>query len=198
MQAFPVCYYVLASENGAMAFKGLFVGIDRYISADVNWLNCARRDATALHALFADTLGGDCKLLVDEQATTEAFSHAFEELALCDPDDIVVIAFSGHGTSTHELVLYDTELRDITATTVSLDRLAHWFSKIPASRLLLVLDCCFSGGMGAKVLQVDAVPRDPSSEAAKLNALGGRGRVILTASSPTQEAYENPRHGHGL
>jgi helicase len=181
-----------------MAFKGLFIGIDRYASVDINWLSCARRDATALHALFSDTLGGDCVLLTDDQATKDGLVKAFERLAACEADDVVVIGFSGHGTSTHELVFYDTDLRDIPGTTISLDELAGLFSQIPAKRLLLVLDCCFSGGMGAKVLQVEAVPRDVSSVGAKLDILGGQGRVILTASGPTQEAYENPRRGHGL
>jgi helicase len=123
---------------------------------------------------------------------------AFERLSSCDPNDVVVIAFSGHGTPTHELVLYDTNLRDIATTTISLNQLAEWFAKIPAKRLLLILDCCFSGGMGAKVLQIDGVARDVTSVGAKLDLLGGDGRIILTASGPTQEAYENPRRGHGL
>src|SRR5713226_8424091 len=104
-----------------MAFKGLFVGIDRYASADVNWLSCARRDATALHAIFSDVLGGESVLMTDEQATKEALQSAFDGLSSCDPDDVVVIGFSGHGTSTHELVLYDTDLRDLAATTIPLN-----------------------------------------------------------------------------
>jgi helicase len=181
-----------------MAFKGLFVGVDRYASGDINWLSCARRDATALHALFADNLGGDCGLLADEEATVDALRLAFEGLATCNVDDVVVIGFSGHGTSTHELVLYDTDLRDIANTTVPLAQLAEWFAKIPTRRLLLILDSCFSGGMGAKVLQIDTTPRDVPSVGAKLDLLGGQGRIILTASGPAQEAYENPRRGHGL
>ena len=39
-----------------MAFRGLFIGIDRYMSPDINELSCARRDAVALEALFSDTL----------------------------------------------------------------------------------------------------------------------------------------------
>jgi helicase len=41
-----------------MTLHGLFLGIDRYASPDVNWLACAKRDAVALHALFTDTFGG--------------------------------------------------------------------------------------------------------------------------------------------
>src|SRR5882672_5615610 len=146
-----------------MAFKGLFIGIDRHASSDVNWLSCARRDATALTALFADTLGGDTTLIVDDQATKEALRAAFDELAKSGPEDVVVIGFSGHGTSTHELVLYDTDLGNIAGTTISLEQLREWFARIPAKRLLLILDCCFSGGMGAKVLQVEGVARDVAS-----------------------------------
>ena len=46
-----------------MSFKGLFIGIDRYSSAEINCLSCARRDATALRALFMDTFGGTGTLL---------------------------------------------------------------------------------------------------------------------------------------
>jgi helicase len=52
-----------------MAFKGLFIGIDRYASSYIPWLSCAKPDATALHALFSDTLAGNTVLLTDEQAT---------------------------------------------------------------------------------------------------------------------------------
>ena len=79
-----------------MAFKGFFIGIDRYASPEINWLSCANRDATALHALFTDTLGGETMLLTDEQATVAAIRERFEQLATCSPDDVVVIAFSGH------------------------------------------------------------------------------------------------------
>jgi helicase len=57
-----------------MAFKGLFIGIDRYSSPEINWLSCARRDATALHALFTDMLAGETALLTDGDATTAAMA----------------------------------------------------------------------------------------------------------------------------
>jgi hypothetical protein len=55
-----------------LAFKGLFIGIDRYASRGINWLSCARRDSRALHGLFADSMGGETALLTDEQATVAA------------------------------------------------------------------------------------------------------------------------------
>jgi helicase len=179
------------------AFHGVFIGVDRYVSPRMNWLSCAKRDAVALEALFSDTLGGTTTLLVDEQATRAAIEAAFQELAGCDPEDTVVISFSGHGSESHELITYDANPYDLSQTAIPLDELATWFGQIPARRLILLLDCCFSGGIGAKVLHVEAVPRGLNSVAATLEQLSGDGRLIVTASGVDEEAWENPRTGHG-
>lgn len=177
---------------------GIFIGIDRYASPAINWLSCAKRDATALHSLFADNLPGDLKLLTDKDATHSTIENELKTLSQCSADDIVVFAFSGHGTETHELVTYDTNRANLSATTISLNQLAEQFTKIPARRLICILDCCFSGGMGAKALQVDVVPRDLPSGEELLKQLSGDGRVILTASLATERAWEHQKLGHGL
>ncbi|WP_426752740.1 DEAD/DEAH box helicase [Myxococcus sp. Y35] len=181
-----------------MAFRGLFIGIDRYVSPDINWLSCARRDAAALHALFTDTLGGSTTVLADEDATRAGIEAQLAELTTCGPEDVVVVSYSGHGAETHELVPYDTDVHDLANTAIPLERMADWFARIPARRLIFILDCCFSGGMGAKVLRVEGVPRAMRSVDSKLNQLSGEGRLILTAASATEEAYENPRLRHGF
>ncbi len=63
-----------------MAFRGLFIGIDRYASPGVNWLSCAGRDARALHALFTDSFGGETTLLLDDQATVAEIGRRFKVL----------------------------------------------------------------------------------------------------------------------
>ncbi len=181
-----------------MAFRGLFVGVDRYESPDIRDLSCAARDATALEALFADTLGGPTVLLTDEDATRSRIEAELETLSQCDVDDTVVIAFSGHGSETHELIVHDTGFNNIDATSLPLDRLQEWFSKIPARRVVLFLDCCFSGGLGAKVLKVPALPRSMASTEVRLQKLAGDGRLIFTASAASEEAWEFASHGHGL
>ena len=181
-----------------MSLRGLFIGIDRYASPMVNELSCARRDAVALEVLFSDTLGGHTVLLTDVDATRKRIEAEFAALTGCAADDTVVVTFSGHGSETHQLVTHDTDLRDLDGTTIPLTELAEWFSRIPASRLVLFLDCCFSGGIGAKVLQIDSAPRDMLSAEARLEQLAGEGRLIITASGPTEPAYENARLGHGF
>ena len=181
-----------------MIFRGLFIGIDRYLSSEARWLNCAVRDAKVLHALFADTLGGETKLLANEEATKEGIEAELEALSKCSTDDVVVISFSGHGSENHELVPHDYNLRDIEHTAISLETLQQWFEQIPAQTLVLILDCCFSGGMGAKVLKVDIKPRMAKSTATLIDQLSGNGRIILTASGPDEPAWESQKTGHGL
>lgn len=52
--------------------------------------------------------------------------------------------------------------------------------------------------MGAKALHVEGVPRDMQSVDGKLNQISGEGRVVLTASGPTERAWESARLGHGF
>lgn len=181
-----------------MAFYGLFVGINRHASNLINELSFARRDAVAMHALFTDTLGGGTKLLTDEQATRAAIEDELGSLTTCRKDDVVVISFSGHGAPTHQLVTYDADRRDLEGTCIPLDVFAGWLSRIPARRLICILDCCFSGGMGAKGLDVESTPRDLSSVEELLDQMSGEGRLVFTASTSTEKAWENSKLRHGL
>lgn len=183
-------------------FYGLFVGINRFESDHIGNLASAVRDATALHALFEDNLGGTTKVLTDEQATTAALRGAVVDLQhQASDEDVVVFTFSGHGSDTHELITYDADLDDLPGTAIPLAELTELVSGIRAKHLLIVLDCCFSGGAGAKVLHAPRHPRGgaagPLSTTALLNQIAGTGRLILTASTADQPAWEDPRIGHG-
>ena len=86
-----------------MAFRGLFIGIDRYRSPAIGDLSCARRDATALDALFADTLGGDSRLLTDADATRSAIEARIRRTRRLQCRQTRSSSrFSGHGSETHE------------------------------------------------------------------------------------------------
>ena len=181
-----------------MAFYGLFIGINRHSSTLINELSFAARDAAALHALFTDTLGGTSSLVVDHQATRAAILAELDRLTSCSEDDVVVISFSGHGAPTHQIVTYDANPRDLESSCISLDLLAEALTRIPARRLICILDCCFSGGMGAKGLDVDSTARELSSVENLLEQMSGAGRLVLTASTATEKAWENSKLRHGL
>jgi helicase len=180
------------------SFHGLFMGVDRYASPEIQELRYAEQDAIAVHTLFADNFGDGGELLIGSSATRPEIEQRFRQLAQVDPGDVVVVSFSGHGSETHELVTYDADLYDLSDSCIPLDLLTEWFRAIPARRLVCILDCCFSGAMGAKVLQVESKPRALRSEDTLLEHLAGDGRLIVTASTADQPAWENPRLGHGL
>jgi helicase len=183
-----------------MAFHGLFIGVDRHASPAINELQCAVRDAEALHALFADTLGaGDACLLVNSAATRAAIERDFiERLHRTAPDDVVVVTYSGHGSDDHRLISYDADPAALDTTALSLERFTELVERIPAKRVLVFLDCCFSGGAGAKVLVGPTATRGPSRAAELLARIAGEGRLIMTASGLSEEAIEDRRRGHGV
>lgn len=181
-----------------MKIHGVFIGIDRYSSEAIPWLTCAKRDAVALFSLFSDNVPGEYKLLFDDGATRVNIEAAISNLSICSEDDIVIISFSGHGSPEHQLVAYDSDMFDLNGTTVPFDRLAELLGKIQARQVFCFIDCCFSGGLGAKALQLDFASRKSNSIEDTLKQFSGIGRVVLTASKANEEAWENVSFGHGL
>ncbi len=181
-------------------FHGLFIGVDRYVSPLINELGGAVRDAEALHALFADNLGADnAALLTDELVTRPALISQFKDrLSRVAPDDFVVITYAGHGSDDFFLLPHDTDPDDVPNTALALDELVDLFREIPAKNVLLVLDCCFSGGAGARVFHRSPTTRSMQSAEEKLLRIANDGRVILTAADSSQEAIEDPVSGHGV
>jgi helicase len=179
-----------------MAFKALFVGINKHQDPGVLELTGAVRDAQALHALFQDTFSDiDARLLIDSDATLEAIlSNLDRTLATSTPDDVVVISFAGHGTEAHQIVAYDTDRNAIGSSTLPMEELATKFRSSPARAILCIVDCCFSGAAPARVLE--GAPRARVSF--DYTAFQGKGRFLLAAASPTQPAWEEPGTGHGL
>lgn len=180
-----------------MALLGTFVGAGKFADPNISELIGPARDATALHALFADSLpDSNPTLLVDEAATVQHIRNALRAtLDAAKEDDVVIFSFSGHGSHTHHIVAYDTVLTDLLNTSVGMEELAAAFCATKAKAVLCVLDCCFSGGAPAKVIEDTPLPRDSGMG---LEALMGEGRILLAASNVDEEAYEAPRTRHGI
>lgn len=180
-----------------MAIRSVFVGVNKHADPGIRDLTGATRDATALWAMFADSIPGlTAELIVDEVATEERIRSAIKDtLALSEPDDIAVISFSGHGSRDHRLVAHNTTLTSLAATSIGMSELADWFRTSRARAILFVLDCCFSGEAPARVLEDGAVPRSPENP---LTAIAGQGRFLIAAANPEQSAYELPGTGHGI
>jgi helicase len=129
-------------------------------------------------------------LLTDQQATRQAILGNIESLTACRPDDTVIIYFSGHGSDSHHLISFDADPMSLDATAIALDELTSLFLQVPAKNLILLLDCCFAGGAGAKVFHAPIATKALSSAEALLAKISGEGRLIVTASAADQAALE--------
>lgn len=178
--------------------RAAFIGIDRHLDPRIGDLTGAARDATALWAVLSDSIDGlEAPLITDKAATFNALRGALDAtLGAAGPNDVVILGFAGHGTQDHRLVLHDTAVEDLPNTTLGMDELAQRFRETRARAVILLLDCCFSGGAPARVIEAGLVPRD--AIAFPLADVAGQGRVLFAACSPEQEALEDPQTRHGL
>jgi len=180
-----------------MAIIGRFIGVNKYLDPDIRNLTGAGRDALALWALFSDTITNiDSKLLLNEDASVAGIRSSLKEtFETATSEDTVILFFSGHGSKDHRLAAYDTELSKLVGTTVPMQEIADLFRQSKAKSILCILDCCFSGGATAKVLEDSPIAKDLSNPLAELS---GKGRAILAASNFDQPSYELGTTGHGI
>ena len=177
-----------------MSLIGVFIGVNKHSDPGIPELTGATRDATALWALFKDSVEGIVDLrLLDEEATAAAIRTALDaSLRGATEDDTVVLYFAGHGTPGHQLVPFDTDLSAVGQTTIPMQELADSLKITEARASLVILDCCFSGGAPARVLEGVPVTRAGAPTATDL---GGNGRLVLAATQDDQEALELGQQG---
>lgn len=177
--------------------RAAFIGIDRYADPEIRDLCGAARDARALWAVFSDSIDGlQAELLTNEEASLSNVVAALDRtLDAATEDDIVLLGFAGHGTPDHRLALADTRTASLLDTTFGMDDLAARFQRSRAKAVLVLLDCCFSGGAPARVLNHGLIPRETGFA---LGKIAGKGRVLFAASAPDEEALEDPQSRHGL
>lgn len=177
--------------------RAAFIGIDRYSDNQISDLNGAVRDATALWAVLSDSMPDlSSALITNENATLDAINAALDvTLGAAKPDDVVLISFAGHGTPDHRLAAADTCANDLVDTTLSMADLAERFRRTRARAVLMLLDCCFSGGAPARVLDLGLAPR---AVGVSLAEVAGHGRILFAASAPDQPALEDHQTRHGL
>ena len=176
---------------------GLFVGIDKYTEKSISELGGCARDAKALSSIFADSVDElSSTLLVDESATVDKVLSEFQTIeANANYDDVAIVSFSGHGTDTHRFVCFDTSIYDISNSTIGMNAIANLFRNCKARVIIVLLDCCFSGGAASRVWETGVKTRNSSLS---LHEIAGTGRIILTASQSDEEAIEDSVSRHGL
>lgn len=177
-----------------MTLLAAFLGVGKYADPAVPDLPGPANDATAMWALFSDSVKDlEARRLLDAEATREKIRVALDEtLGAAGPDDTALFFFAGHGSPAHQLAPQDARLNALPDTTIPMDELAERLESSDARAVVVVLDCCFSGGATARVLQGVPAPRGGMTT---VETLRGKGRIIIAASADDEEAHELGNHG---
>jgi hypothetical protein len=167
----------------------LIVANSGYDDAKLSRLRSPATDASELARVLHDPEIGafDVELSVDEaeHVLRRRIGRFFADRKR---DDLLFLHFSCHGLKDDSGHLYfataDTEVDHLEATAISAEFVSRQMTRSRSRKVVALLDCCYSGAI-ARGLQFRA--------GAKVDVedhLGGHGRVVITASSAMEYAFE--------
>ncbi len=132
------------------------VGVGAFKDAAISPRPTADADAKALHGLLTDPkhLGVSAdraKLLLSADATREAIVKAIDNaVAATGPDDLLIVAFFGRGTSAGDKPCFltaDSTVKDRAKTALQSTDLEPAFKKIKGQNAVLLMDVQYKGGI---------------------------------------------------
>lgn len=140
----------------------LIVGIGKFIheKQGISPLEFTVKDATNFYQFLIDPKRGgfpknNVIFLTDQNATRNNIAKAFDQISsLAQPDDLVTIYMSTHGTPPDKfggvhIVTYDTKTQpreEVWYTSITDAMLKDFIENLKAKRLVMILDICFSNG----------------------------------------------------
>ncbi|MCG8923345.1 caspase family protein [Lentzea sp. CC55] len=167
----------------------LIIASYEFADPGLSSLRAPAHDAARLGEVLADpNVGGfHVRTLINSSASeiTEAVDDFFADR---EPDDLLVLHFSGHGVKDEAGELHfatsSTKLARLAGTAVAADFVARRMNRSRSRRIVLLLDCCYSGAFGRGM-----VARAGGAVSLEEH-FGGRGRAVITASSSMEYAFE--------
>ena len=179
------------------------VGVSAYKDTAIPRLKYAHRDAEAFADFLRSPNGGAFNddhifVLLDSQVTRKSFSEAlFSFLARTKREDLVMIFFSGHGSSINRdqsyFLMSDTKLDDLENTAVAMKEIQNAVTKnILAERVLVFSDACFSGNVNVFFIGRRSADTDKNLINRYLRELGKSkpGLLSITSSSEGELSRE--------
>ena len=136
-------------------------------------------------------------LLTGTQATRADVLTALETLAhATDSQSTVLVYFSGHGYrvsgssgAAYYLMPYGYDLNHLDQTAIGGDEFTAGLQALPAQKLLLLLDCCHAGGVGAAKAPGLELTKAPLPPEALTLLREGRGRVLVASSQEEEVSF---------
>jgi formylglycine-generating enzyme required for sulfatase activity len=178
-----------------MAKVALLIGISEY-EPGLAPLPSAVKDVEAMRRVLlnpemGDFAEGDVTML--KNPSRHDMEDAIYNLyANRQKDDLLLLYFSGHGVKVDDGDFYfstrytrKNQGKLIPTSAVAARTVHSLMNDSKSKRLVVILDCCFSGAFARGLTAKDDGTIDLQQH------LGGEGRAILTASTSTQYAFES-------
>jgi hypothetical protein len=175
--------------------EALVVAVDQYADEGLGRLRAPAEDAEALGAVLGDPRIGDFAVRVLRNESAQTIRVAVEDFfADRRPDDLLLLHFSCHGlkNAAGELYLAASDSRPdrLASTAVPADFVNRQMADSRAQRIALFLDCCYGGAFPRGMVVRAAGDVAIGDAFATQRDAGGRGRVVVTASSSVEYAFE--------
>ncbi|MBD2329703.1 SUMF1/EgtB/PvdO family nonheme iron enzyme [Alkalinema sp. FACHB-956] len=175
-----------------MGKYALLIGVSEYPEGLGN-LPAAANDVQAVQAVLSDRERGefdDVQVLVNPGL--EEMQSAIEMLfADRSAEDLLLLYFSGHGlTDGMGKFFFATPTTRkqngvlMRSSAIAAGLVHEFMQDCPSERQVVILDCCHSGAFGAGLMARDGGDIDFQLQ------LGGKGRVVLTASAAIDYSFE--------
>ncbi|MCA2683532.1 MAG: ABC transporter substrate-binding protein [Microcystis sp. M038S2] len=180
-----------------MAKFALLIGVSEY-SEGLRPISSAILDVEAMRRVLEHPdMGAFDQVTVLPNPDKGSMEKAVEVLfADRQRDDLVLLYFTGHGLKDQKARFF-LSTRDTgrdqngdfrRATALAASKLQEYITDSRSQRQIIILDCCFSGAL------VQGMPIMGMPIKGELNIqeeLGGKGRAILTSSSPIEYSFES-------
>ncbi len=191
----------------------LIIGIYNY--HHINKLPTAvRKDAWDIYDLLIDPsycayLSDNVDVLMNDKATKAGITGALDKLAQrCDSDSTVFFYISSHGGQIESGNYAGEYLLAVDAVNTSEEALAQnaisstdfteALRKIPARKMVIIFDCCHSGGIG-QPKSVNAYTFNAGLSEKYYDVLKeGRGKIILVSSRSSEVSWILPDDANSL
>ena len=124
-------------------------------------------------------------------------------------NDMVIIFFAGHGATERDsaspdgdglekyLLPVDTDPADLYTTAMPMVEVGRILNRIRSERIVFIADACYSGASGGRTVNVSGM-RANIGDGYLDRVVGGRGKVIITASSANEVSVEKDELQHGV
>src|SRR5882757_2563450 len=174
----------------------LVIANDQYADPGLRRLVAPAQDAAALADALGDPSVGGFEVTVLQNESAQAIRLAVEDFfADRAPEDLLLLHFSCHGLKNASgelfLAVADTKPTRLASTAVAADFVNRQMADSRAQRIALFLDRCYGGAFPrGMVVRAAGEAQVRDAFAGQEGVGGGRGRVIVTASSAMEYAFE--------